>query len=344
VPPEAGEADVLDQALRRAGVPLFAEKEYEEFRSTLKSGQRDLAREKAKFGWFRNYEPVQAEFRNILQAGAALLDKIEKMKSGQARILAEAWDVSAERVRQLKRMTDYFNENGEVRKNLARAEISLAEARLLINKEDYDKSRNLIETSERHIRLAVQSAAAVLNRYLKEDQLATWRIWTEEAISESKSKGIIALVVFKLERKLHIYRGGVLIGSYDIGLGRYGLSDKLFSGDEATPEGKYHIVKKYPNSEFYKALLINYPNDEDRAAYASAKKNGKIPSEAGIGGFIEIHGGGKDSLTKGCVGLENKDMDHVYGLTEVGTPVTIVGAVSMENSILADLKKFEERG
>ena len=344
MPPEADEANVLDQALRRAGVSPFAEKEYEEFRSTLKSGQRDLAREKAKFGWFRNYRPVQAEFRNILQAGAALLDKIEKMKSGQARILSEAWNVSAERVRQLKRMTDYFNENGEVRKNLARAEISLAEARLLINKEDYDKSRNLIETSERHIRLAVQSAAAVLNRYLKEEQLGTWRAWAEEAISESKSKGIIALVVFKLERKLHIYRGGVLIGSYDIGLGRYGLSDKLYSGDEATPEGKYHIVKKYPNSEFYKALLINYPNDEDRAAYASAKRNGKIPSEAGIGGFIEIHGGGKDNLTKGCVGLENEDMDHVYGLTEVGTPVTIVGAVSVENSILADLKKFEEHG
>lgn len=344
MPPEAGEADVLDQTLRRAGVSFFAEKEYEEFRSSLKSGQRDLAREKAKFGWFRNYGPVQTEFRNILQAGTALLDKIEEMKSGQARIVAEAWDLSAERVRQLKRMTDYFNENGEVRKNLARAEISLAEARLLIKKEDYDKSRNLIETSERHIRLAVQNAAAVLNRYLNEEQLGTWRTWAEEAVSESKSKGIIALVVFKLERKLHIYRGGVLVGSYDIGLGRYGLSDKLYSGDEATPEGKYHIVKKYPNSEFYKALLIDYPNDQDRAAYASAKKNGKIPSEAGIGGFIEIHGGGKDNLTKGCVGLENKDMDHVYGLTEVGTPVTIVGAVSVENSILADLKKFEEHG
>jgi hypothetical protein len=42
-----------------------------------------LAREKAKFGWFRNYGPVQTEFRNILQAGTALLDKIEEMKSGQ---------------------------------------------------------------------------------------------------------------------------------------------------------------------------------------------------------------------------------------------------------------------
>lgn len=344
MPPEAGEADVLDQALRRAGVTLFAEKQYAEFRSSLKSGQRDLAREKAKFGWFRNYGPVRAEFKRIHQSGAVLLDKIEKMKSGRARILAEAWDVSAERVRQLKRMTDYFNENGEVRKNLTQAEISLAEARLLIKKEDYEKSRNLLETSERHIRLAAQSAAAVLNRYLNEEQLRRWQAWAAETVSESKSKGIIAIVVFKLERKLHIYRGGVLVGSYDIGLGRFGLSDKLYSGDEATPEGKYRIVKKYPNSEFYKALLINYPNDEDMAAYASAKKNGKIPAEAGIGGFIELHGGGKDSLTKGCVGLENIDMDHVYGLTEVGTPVTIVGAVSVENSILADLKKFEEHG
>ena len=73
------------------------------------------------------------------------------------------------------------------------------------------------------------------------------------------------------------------------------------------------------------------------------KKTDKSLAEAGIGGFIEIHGGGKDNLTKGCVGLENKDMDHVYGLTEVGTPVTIVGAVSVENTILAEIKEVRKK-
>ena len=87
--------------------------------------------------------------------------------------------------------------------------------------------------------------------------------------------------------------------SYDIGLGRFGLSDKMYSGDEATPEGRYKIIRKFPNSTFYKALLIDYPNEEDRESFARGKRAGTIPVKAGIGGEIEIHGGGKDSLTRG---------------------------------------------
>jgi hypothetical protein len=36
-------------------------------------------------------------------------------------------------------------------------------------------------------------------------------------------------------------------------------------------------------------------------------------------------------------------MDDVYRLAEVGTPVTIVGALSVENSILAEIKAFEKK-
>jgi hypothetical protein len=35
-------------------------------------------------------------------------------------------------------------------------------------------------------------------------------------------------------------------------------------------------------------------------------------------------------------------MDEVYKWAEVGTAVTIVGAVSIENTILAEIKKFEK--
>jgi hypothetical protein len=91
-------------------------------------------------------------------------------------------------------------------------------------------------------------------------------------------------------------------------------------------------------------VLINYPNDEDQKAFAMAKKDGRVPARAAIGGAIEIHGGGKDSLTEGCVGLENKDMDEIFNLVRIGTPVTILGAVSVENSILAEIKKFDKNG
>jgi len=43
--------------------------------------------------------------------------------------------------------------------------------------------------------------------------------------------------------------------------------------------------------------------------------------------LIEIHGeGGKGAnWTQGCIALKNEDMDELFDLAQIGTPVTIVG-------------------
>ena len=69
--------------------------------------------------------------------------------------------------------------------------------------------------------------------------------------------------------------------TYDVGLGFNGLADKRFAGDNATPEGRYTIVRKIPSSLYYKALLIDYPNDEDRRWFAREKARGTIPGSVG---------------------------------------------------------------
>jgi lipoprotein-anchoring transpeptidase ErfK/SrfK len=79
--------------------------------------------------------------------------------------------------------------------------------------------------------------------------------------------------------------------------------------------------------------LINYPNEEDTRNFISAKKNGLIPSKSKIGGLIEIHGGGKDSMTYGCISMDNNMIDSLFSLVNVGTPVTIVGAVDHNNTL-----------
>jgi hypothetical protein len=108
-------------------------------------------------------------------------------------------------------------------------------------------------------------------------------------------------------------------------LGSRSISDKICAGDKATE--KYRITKKLAQSRYYKALLINYPNDEDRRQFANAKRRGAIPRRAGIGGLIEIHGGGKDGQTYGCVALDDHHMRSPR-LADVDTPVTIVGAAT----------------
>lgn len=302
-----------------------------------------MAAEAAKFGWFRDYGPAGRDFQALLASGRGLLERIRGMRAFQEKSLTAEIEESSRQSSVLREMTEYFNENGPVRKNIAQADIRLSEAEILVRKAEFEKARGMLEDGRRAILAAQEAAAKLLSRYLDDTQLARWTKWADETIAESKARGTTVFVVSKLERKLHIFKKGARTASFDIGLGRFGLSDKMYSGDDATPEGRYKIVRKFPNSTFYKALLIDYPNEENRESFARGKRAGTIPLKAGIGGEIEIHGGGKDSLTRGCVGMENKDMDAVFEAAAVGTAVTIVGTLSVENSILSEVRKFQRR-
>ena len=108
------------------------------------------------------------------------------------------------------------------------------------------------------------------------------------------------------------------------------MGHKLSIGDSATPEGVYRVTAKKNNgkTKYYKALLLNYPNERDKQKYNKAIKDGVLSQKTHIGGLIEIHGtGGKGiNWTEGCIALENKQMDIVYDLCQVNTPVIIVGS------------------
>lgn len=342
VPPEAARATALEQDLWRAGGSLFTPAEYENFKDELKDASERIGVEEAKFGWFRDYAPVQTELKKLVADGEALLQRISDNKAAKARTFALSAETLAARIDSLYRITQYFNENDDVRKNVSQAEIKLSEARMLVAKEKYELASATAGEGGLFLARAEEAAVRLLERYLDSGQLAKWRRWADAAVEESLTKGTVTIVVNKVERKMTVYKKGEVQATFDIGLGKYGLSDKLYAGDEATPEGRYKIIAKFPASKFYKAMLIDYPNEDDRRAFAEAKNKGLIPGRAGIGGEIEIHGGGKDSLTKGCVGLENKDIDDVYAWAEVGTSVTIVGAIRVENTILAEILKFKK--
>ena len=104
------------------------------------------------------------------------------------------------------------------------------------------------------------------------------------------------------------------------------LADKRFAGDNATPEGRYTIIRKIPSSLYYKALLIDYPNAEDRVEFSQARRRGDLPASARIGGFIEIHGAGGRNYdwTNGCIAVSNSDMVDIWLMTARNTPIEIL--------------------
>lgn len=133
--------------------------------------------------------------------------------------------------------------------------------------------------------------------------------------------------VHKADRTMNLLRDGKVLKTYKVALSTVPSGAKDREGDHKVPEGLYLVDRKNPHSTFHLALHINYPNAADRER---AKKLGVRP-----GGDIEIHGLGpkfgwigaahrKVDWTDGCVAVTNEEIEEIWEMVDVGTPVSIV--------------------
>ncbi|RJQ45948.1 MAG: hypothetical protein C4538_07470 [Nitrospiraceae bacterium] len=338
VPPEVAIAETQEHELWRAGAETFVPSEYKAYKALLRNGKDHLIHEMGRFVWFRDYEAVRKEFIDILATGNALLEKILTEKQAKLNTVAGRIAHFQTRIETLKKLTTLINEGRLSRRQLMSAELLLREAERLSEKEKYSEAEKKLKIIPVYLASAQEAISPVLNRYADKGQIEKWRRWVNETIQTSREGGIFSIFVSKIDRKLVVYKNGDPYKTYSIGLGKNGFHDKLHAGDLATPEGKYRITKKIARSRYYKALLINYPNDDDLRQFAAAKKKGLIPARAGIGGLIEIHGGGTEGMTYGCIAMDNNHVAELYNLVDVGTPVTIVGAIDYDNIISSSIK------
>ena len=134
------------------------------------------------------------------------------------------------------------------------------------------------------------------------------------------------ILVDKSFRKLSIINGESILKTFDISLGFEPVGKKTKQGDGKTPEGLYFIEKKLSKSAFYLALQISYPNPWD---IRQALTNGYHP-----GGQIMIHGipnkrydrnyhNKNNDWTEGCIAISNKEMQYLWNIIKIGTPVLI---------------------
>jgi hypothetical protein len=207
---------------------------------------------------------------------------------------------------------------------LGRARRRLVEADLANRTRDFREGIRLAEDSFDLSRVLGARAVERARRYLEPSTIRAWRKMIDETVTWSRRSGQSAIVIVKSARRLLLYDDGKLRFSVRADLGGDPIGDKRRAGDSATPEGRYRIVQKKDvgRSRYHRALLIDYPNEEDRRAANHQERR------AGLGGLIEIHGEGGRGVdwTRGCIAVSNPDIDRLYAATSVGTPVTIVGS------------------
>jgi len=333
IPPEVKLAEEQEHKLWSSGAQVYAPEGYNRYMMSFRQAKENLITEKSKFFWFQDYQNVQSEFTDVLKAGFILHKEILEQKNKKKESTANQISFLQTRIETLKRLSEIINEGRLARIDLIKAELLLSEAATRYDNSDYVAAEEKIKNVTGFITAAEDTMLPIFNRYASRSNINKWQQMTDKTINVSKNRGIPVIIINKSKRLLVLYNNGVLFKTYNIGLGRNGFLHKLHAGDNATPEGEYKVIKKISASRYHKALLINYPNEDDRRNFIRAKTKGLIPSGARIGGLIEIHGGGKESMTYGCIAMDNNAIDDIFNFVPVGTPVTIVGAVDYENSL-----------
>ena len=155
--------------------------------------------------------------------------------------------------------------------------------------------------------------------------------------------GYPIIEIWKTERRMQLRDGDALLREFRVSLGSQPRSGKELQGDHRTPEGRYYITEKKPESRFHRFLGISYPNVDDAergyrrglidaSAWADIffanMRRDPPPWYTVLGGRVGIHGfGGRPyapiDWTEGCIAVSDDDIEFLYDRTPVGTVVLI---------------------
>jgi murein L,D-transpeptidase YafK len=163
----------------------------------------------------------------------------------------------------------------------------------------------------------------------------------------------LRLVIHKERQILEVQESGRILRTFRVCLGLDPVGSKKGAGDKKTPEGDYFICLKQTESRFHRFMGISYPGEEDaqrafdqglialdtRDAIIREVRQGNAPPwNTALGGWVGIHGYPTDenhrrwavilfpkphNWTDGCIALWNHEIDELFSVVPVGTPVSI---------------------
>jgi len=163
--------------------------------------------------------------------------------------------------------------------------------------------------------------------------------------------GRLKLVIWKSNYTVTLYKGETPVKTYRAVFGKgYQDGDKQRMGDKRTPEGDFYICTMNHSKRFYKFMGLSYPGLKHAehglqsrmispAEYSLIKKATEArqppPWETRLGGAVGLHGRMLDAgtaqqhyvganWTDGCIALDNADIEEIYNVVSLGTPVTIL--------------------
>jgi L,D-peptidoglycan transpeptidase YkuD (ErfK/YbiS/YcfS/YnhG family) len=338
--------EALDRQLAAARSAEFAPEDYRRFVQHWVALQELLRSDNDIVGWPWEENQFEADLTVLHEEGTRVLalvtDRHDAERQGAASHVARL-------ERRLRRFTDRVDRIGSrvaLGERRVETELLVKQARSFMEQGQFVHSKRAAQQAAEQMTSQAAQLNSELGRYADKAQVDHWRSMVRRTVDWSRQHRAAALVVVKATKRLTLYRNGRAVTSYPVRLGFNGVREKRYEDDGATPEGAYRVlrVKDRGQTDFYRAFLLDYPNADDQQRFQSARKTGAIPTQARIGGNIEIHGEANRQLsqTLGCVMLGNRQMDALFRQVEAGTPVTIVGAVDVDNAVAVVLAQLDQ--
>lgn len=350
VPSEMVQAiEALDRALVESEGAEYAPDAYARFAKQWVDVRGRLQAEEDEIVWPWESNPLLAPLQRLRAEGEAAVAEAHAQREARRLETQSRLVLLDGRLRLFNSRVDEIGSRVVLGRKPVETALLLHQARSFYELGLYSRSVHMAQQAATMMDVQAAVLTTTLGHYADEGRILAWRRMAQRTVEWSRAHHAAAIVVSKADRRLTVYRNGRQVLSYPVRLGYNGILEKRYQGDGATPEGQYHIIRKRDRgqTQFYRALVVNYPNPEDRRRFQQARHTGRIPTGAFIGGQIEIHGGDDVlmSQTLGCIMLENWQIDALFNEVEIGTPVTIVGALRLANSIalaLAGLDGAEE--
>jgi L,D-peptidoglycan transpeptidase YkuD (ErfK/YbiS/YcfS/YnhG family) len=348
VPQDAIEAvENIDRDLMELQAAEFSPTDYTQFAQQWTALKARVQADEDLIRWPWEPNDLEVALRRLQEEGSRTVARLTKERESLRRSAENKIARVEDRFRMITLQGSAIDSRLVSEQKPDEIELLMKQAHAFYEQGRYGRSLDASNLAAQNLATQAAVLSSELGRYADRDRISRWQRMAKDTIAWSRIHRTSAIVINKADRVLTLYRNGQKVVSYPVRLGLNGIREKQYQGDGATPEGRYRINSKggQGQTQFYRALVLDYPNEDDRRRYQLGRKTGQIPASRAIGEQIEIHGVENELMaqTLGCVMLDNPQMALLYDRVAKGTPVTIVGALHEQNSVALTLATLDDR-
>ena len=348
VPQDVIEAvENIDRDLMELRAAEFSPTDYTQFAHQWMALKARVQADEDLIRWPWEPNDLEIALRRLQEEGSHTVARLTKERESLRRSAEDKIARVEDRFRTMTLQVSAIDSRLLLGQKSVEIDLLMKQAHAFYQQGRYDRSLDASDQAAQNLAKQAAVLSSEFGRYADRDRISRWQQMAKDTIIWSRIHRTSAIVINKADRVLTLYRNGQKTLSYPVRLGLNGIREKRYQRDGATPEGRYRISSKrgQGQTQLYRALVLDYPNEDDRRGYRLGQKTGQIPPSRAIGGQLEIHGVENELMaqTLGCVMLDNPHMALLYDRVEKGTPVTIVGALHEQNSVALTLATLDDR-